>query len=493
MNLFNVFQAPMSFRAALIIYIVVPLMIAFAVFGYISLKSIEKQVEKQMQKDLELVARAVQLPLSYSLEKERMKSIEQTLASVFAIGRVYSAYVYDQNGKEIVRLGQAETKKQTDRLIELAEGGERRGEYGQVADHQVFSYFVPLTDTGGKINGLLQVTRKKSEFSDNFTFIRIRGAVILGTILVLLSALVLYGHHRALGLHLGRLNLSMSRITRGERQHRFNIRGPMEIVKIGDTFNRMLNSIDEADRLILTHRQEQERLEKELRHSEKLAALGRLAAGTAHELGTPLSVIKGRTQRELRDSGLPIRIKQTFLAVRDEVIRMEHIIKQLLDFSKSNPLRYSLADPAHSAVVALSAVQDEATFHKTIIKYTGPEQGFPIMLDKTRIQQALINLLRNAIQCDSSRTVHLWWHQDEYEVAFYVEDDGPGIPPSQYLKIFEPFYTTKSVAQGTGLGLSVVHAVAEEHGGEVRVGESTLGGACFRFSVSARIIPEKKT
>jgi signal transduction histidine kinase len=461
------FQISMSLRISMLIYVVLPLITAVSLFGYLSLSSIEKQVEKQMQKDLELVARAVQLPLSYALQKERMGSIQQALESVFSIGRVYSAYVYDKKGKEIVRLGQADSAPQRDRLIQLASDGERRGEYGRIADRQVFSYFAPLTTTGGQINGLLQLTRKKSDFRENLQSIRIKGAVIFGVFLLLVSIVVLYGHHRALGVHFGRLNSSMSRIARGERKHRFGCRGPKEITEIGNTFNRMLDSIDDAEQTITEHRRNQDKLKKRLHQAEKLAALGRLSAGTAHELGTPLSVISGRAQRALRDKDL----------------RMEHIINQLLDFSRRNPLRCSAVDPARIAASAAWTVEKEARKNGTTINLAGSENETPIMVDATRIQQALINLLRNAVQCTRGGKVRLGWRQKDRGLLFCVDDDGPGVPPENRSKIFEPFYTTKSVDEGTGLGLSVVHAVAEEHGGKIEVDDSEMGGASFQLLV----------
>ncbi len=482
---FNLFPTSMSFRSALLIYVMVPLASAVGLFGYLSLNSIENQVEKQMQKDLELVARAVQLPLSYDLEKERMKGIQQALESVFAIGRVYSAYVYNKKGEEIIRIGQAESEPERNRLIELAADGEERGEYGQIADRPVFSYFVPLTDTGGQINGLLHLTRKKSEFSQNIHSIRVKGASFLGVLLISLSVVVLYGHHRALGIHLGRLNCSMSRISRGEREHRFNYCGPKEIVKIGQTFNHMLNSIDEAERTIIEHRKNRDKLAKELRHTEKLAALGRLAAGTAHELGTPLSVITGRAQRALRDKDLSDRQRQVLAAIRKEVSRMEYIIRQLLDFGRRNPPRCSMIEPGRLASSAFSTIAEEAKTDDININVMGTEKETPIMLDTMRIQQALINLLRNAIQCGATE-VHFTWKQNDQGVIFCIDDDGPGIPPEDHLKIFDPFYTTKSVGKGTGLGLSVVNAVAEEHGGRVEVGDSEIGGASFRFLVPSQ-------
>jgi signal transduction histidine kinase len=483
MKKLNLFPTSISFRVAMLIYVLLPLLIAVGIFGYLSLNSLEKQIENQMQKDLELVARAVQLPLSYALQKERMGSFQQALESVFSIGRVYSAYVYDKQGKEIGRLGQAEPEPERDRLIQLASDGERRGEYGRIADRQVFSYFVPLTEAGGQINGLLQLTRKKSDFSENLQSIRMKGTVIFGVFLMLLSFVVFYGHHRALGIHLSGLKVSMSTIARGERNHRFSCRGPKEIAEIGENFNRMLDAIDNAEQNIMEHRRKQDNLEKKLYQAEKLAALGRLSAGTAHELGTPLSVISGRAQRALRGKDLPDEYRQSLTAIREEVGRMEYIIKQLLDFSRRNPLRCSAADPAHLAASAVYAVEEEARKNGTSINFAGSENETPIMVDATRVQQALINLLRNAVQCTSAGKVRLTWRQKEHGVLFCVDDDGPGISPENRSRIFEPFYTTKPVGEGTGLGLSVVHAVAEEHGGKVEVDDSEMGGASFKLLV----------
>ncbi|MFP4350529.1 MAG: hypothetical protein ACLFQY_19740 [Desulfococcaceae bacterium] len=89
---------------------------------------------------------------------------------------VYSAYVYDKNGEELFTLGLADPEPERDRLTEPAADGESRGEYGRIADRRVYSYFAPLTDTGGRINGLLHLTRKESEFSEHLQALWIKGA-----------------------------------------------------------------------------------------------------------------------------------------------------------------------------------------------------------------------------------------------------------------------------------------------------------------------------
>jgi two-component system, NtrC family, sensor kinase len=478
-----IFPLSIRFRTALLVYVMLPMVFTVGVFAYFALNSIENQVEKQMQKDLELVARAVQLPLSYALEKDRMGSLQQSLESVFAIGRVYSAYVYDHNGQRILNLGHEEPESQSKRLSELAADGRKLGEYEQIAGRQVYSYFLPLTDTGGQINGLLQLTRKQSEFIENFHILRRNAALVLSLLLVLLSGVVLYGHHQAIGGHLGRLTASMTKVAAGDRKHRFAHSGPREIVALGKTFNNMLNSIDDAQKTILEQRRKQDELEKQLRQNEKLAALGRFAAGAAHELGTPLSTIGGRAQRVLRTTDLPGDVTRVLTTIRSETARMESIIKQLLDFCRPVTPRKSNIDVADLTQSALSVIQQEAQKNQTETKYVPSNDTATIQVDVMRVQQALGNLLRNAVQSTPGGVVRVSWRRDSEGVLFCVEDDGPGICKKDKSRVFEPFFTTKPVGKGTGLGLSVVHAVAEEHNGYVRVMESEMGGACFQLFV----------
>ncbi|TWI77504.1 signal transduction histidine kinase [Desulfobotulus alkaliphilus] len=483
MKPFFLFPGNISLRTALLLYMVTPLMIAIALFGALALRSMESRVEEQMKKDLELVARAIQLPLSYAIEQDSMLSMQHALESALAIGRIYSAYVYDQEGTEILRLGLEDPEPKTERLTELAADGENTGEYGRIAGRQVYSYFVPLTDRGGRILGLLHLTRRGKEFSDHIQLIRIRGGIILGALLITLSALVLLGHHRALGKHLKRLTESMSVIASGERSHRFRETGPREMVSLGISFNHMLNSIEEAEETLRRQQKKQELLERELRHSEKLAALGRLAAGTAHELGSPLSVISGKAQRALRENNLGENQKRAFEDIRKQVVRMDLIIRQLLDFSRRNPLRCSAAVPAQLMASVIAAVSEEAGFHTKKIRIRGPEEKKAFFMDTMRVQQALINLLRNAIQCAYAGEIEFCWQYEKKGIRFSVCDKGPGIAPEIRSEIFEPFFTTKPAGEGTGLGLSVVHTVAEEHGGFVALADNPGGGTCFHLFI----------
>jgi len=361
----------------------------------------------------------------------------------------------------------------------LAAKGNQRGQYDKFDGKELYSYFVPLTDSGGRIIGLLQLTRQGSDFRDYLHQIRWQGLSLLLILAFLLTGVVIYGHHRSIGKYLNALMESMARIEQGDCTHRPPLQGPRELVALGTGMNNMLNSMARSEIEISRRRAEQSALENRLRQSQKMAAIGQLAAGVAHELGTPLSVIDGKAQRLLRLPALPARFIEGLKGIREAVKRMEHIVRQLMDFGRANPLTLHQEAADQLALAALSQVSEELTRSEVQLELAGPQPAPSMKVDPVRIEQVLVNLLRNAIQASPGGQVRLSWFQKKEATGFCVEDNGPGIDAATHARLFEPFFTTKPVGQGTGLGLSVVHGAIVEHNGSIEVGRSPLGGAAF--------------
>ncbi|MFO8083373.1 MAG: HAMP domain-containing sensor histidine kinase [Desulfobacterales bacterium] len=477
-NMLGKIHQKVSLRVALVVYVLMPMAGVSASVGYWSLQAFERQVEKRMQYDLEMVARAIKRPLSHAIKRDREGSIAQTLESAFSVDQVYGAYVYDSTGKKISIIGSREPYTNPEQMSKMASHGEQYGEYGRVAGQEVYSYFVPLTDSGGRITGLLQLTRQSSDFQNQIRDTRLKAIGVFIATFLGLTGLVFYGHHRALGKHLNLLSNSMQKIANGNRHHRFSPGGPSEIVALGSHFNRMMDNIDQAEMEIRQQRAEQKELENRLRQVEKMAAIGQLSAGVAHELGTPLSVIQGKAQRALRRNDISPHAAESFKEIRYELQRVERIIRQLLDFSRKSEIRVRLVKMSQLAESAVSALSVEAGRHRTrlILEKACDEV---IDVDPVRMEQALSNLIKNAIQAAKGGEVRVSWFVDSTGAKFEVADNGPGIHENAKSKIFEPFFTTKAVGEGTGLGLAVVHGIVEEHGGCVEVGKSDLGGANF--------------
>ncbi|MFP4034619.1 MAG: ATP-binding protein [Desulfovermiculus sp.] len=476
-----------SLFQALLIYIILPLSFTLGLAGYLSLLSLENQAEKKMQEEVQLIARALELPLSHSLERGRAGSILQALESAFQINRIYAVAVYNQHGEKVASAGASvidqKANQDNDQLADMAEEGDQQEKYERVGGQEAYSYFLPLTDSGGRINGLLQLSRKKEDFQKYVNDLRLQFGLILCGGIGIMILLVLFGHRRALGYHLERLGRSMHRVEQGDRTHRLFMHGPKEITNLAAAFNTMLDSMDQAQEALEEQRQKQARLESELRKAEKMAAVGRLAAGVAHELGTPLSIVAGQAQRARRIPELPDKVSRNLDQIRDQVKRMESIVRQLLDFSRGNSACRREVDPASIVNKAIQSMIPLADQKRVNLEKSGPQTGCVIMADPLRVEQMLANLLKNAVQAAPADTgrVRLEWECTSAHCIFRIQDNGPGIPPDMITKICDPFFTTKPVGEGTGLGLAVVHGIVEEHQGSLHIEISPLGGAEFRI------------
>lgn len=472
-----------NLRTALLFFVLVPFMVLTGLSGWYSLSNLETQIEASMQEEIELIARAIRLPLSYALERGSLDDIDQALDSAFHIDRVYGVYVYDQSGRQIASSGTRRAQVHSDRAAQIAALGDRQASYEQLEHENIFSYFLPLTDTGGRINGLLQVSRRGSDFQNYLITVRQQALTGLGVLFTVLILIIYLGHHRAIGRHLQGIENSLMNIGAGVTDQRVPVTGPVELQALSRNINDMLDRINRSQAEIEERRSRELELRSRLHLSEKLAAIGQLASGVAHELGTPLSTIDGQAQRLLRRNDTSEDFKKSLGQIRSEVERMGSIIRQLLDFGRRNPLqRHAVkCDTLIRSVLDQTAAQAEVRGIKLDIN--PPPTGLTVSVDTVRIEQALSNLVRNAIQAANSQ-VMISWQQTDGMIIFSIEDDGPGIDKDQHPHLFEPFYTTKPVGEGTGLGLAVAHAAVSDHGGNIEFDRSqTLGGARFRILI----------
>jgi len=470
-----------NIRAALLIFVLLPFLVIIIVGGGYSLHRLELDAKARMEEEIELIARAIRLPLSHALQHGHSATLQRTVTSIFDIDKVYAVYVYDKDGKRISVSGSSKAQVEDTEAVDLAVKGNERSEFDEVGGEQMFSYFLPLSDSGGRINGLLQVTRRGSDFSHHIDQFRVRAIGMLGLSTLLVIILVWVGYQRSVGRHIHRMREDMQTVAEGDLYHRVAVDGPSELRFLAQGFNTMLDSIQASEQELRARREQEYALKAQLQQAEKLAAIGHFAAGVAHELGTPLSVADGKAQRGLRHA--EGKTAEAFTQIRQQLQRMERIIRQLMDFAR--PVKRVLAQIRVSDLVqsSLAQVEPERQAHQVEITVKNEAEDLYVSGNRLRLEQAVINLLRNAIQATSTAgDVRLTWHTEvEGWLALTIEDDGPGIDEQHLPHLLEPFFTTKAVGVGTGLGLAVVNAVMSEHGGRIDIGRSDLGGALFRL------------
>jgi len=226
---------------------------------------------------------------------------------------------------------------------------------------------------------------------------------------------------------------------------------------------------------------ERKRLQLQLAESERLAALGRLIAGVAHELNNPLQVMLGFSELLLRDSGLGVAQRRFAGHIQQESQRAKKIVNNLLTFARQSPLEKVPTD-----LNALLQQLLEMRAYSLRMNGVSVETLFrtlpPVVCDAHRLQQAFLNLLLNAEQSleKVSGPRHLFITTETSQssqgavVRVFIRDTGCGIPREDLSRVFDPFFTTKAPREGTGLGLSMAYAIVREHGGTIEL-SSELG------------------
>ncbi len=479
---------PMSFnslRTAVLAFVLLPLLTVLVALGMLGLREFEQQMELRMQEDIELVARSIRLPISAAMVRRDAVDVQQALDSAFQLEQVFGVYVYDSHGDLVATSGPRSPSLERRREARLITATGSQGAFDERQGREVFSYFLPLTDAGGRIVGLLQTTRDVTRFQAYIAQMRWQGGVAIVLLSLLFLLVVLVGHHRAVGRHVNRLAGAMEKVGTGTRGLRVPEQGPQELRLLATTMNAMLERREDSERALEAQRAQRAELEEKLRQSEKLAAIGQLAAGVAHELGTPLGVIAGRAQRARRGvpDGSPTATEMERLLA--ELGRVEHIVRQLLNFARRNPLnRREIAVRSLMADV-VSRIQIGAQRPEIDVQAAPADNNsgmLSIQADPVRLEQALGNLLENAIHAARER-VMVNWRKIEHESGEMLEitvvDDGPGIAEAHVDHLFEPFFTTKPTGEGTGLGLAVAHVAIEDHGGEIRLDRAWSPGTRF--------------
>jgi PAS domain S-box-containing protein len=225
---------------------------------------------------------------------------------------------------------------------------------------------------------------------------------------------------------------------------------------------------------------ERRQFERQLVQSGKLAAIGELAAGVAHEINNPLFAILGLTEFLLKDAEPGSKPAQRLELIQQTGVEIKEIVRALLDFARENADERHLVSIADVALQTADLVQ-RTNAHKGIeLVVACNDEGAPVAASPNQIKQIFLNLVANARQAmPDGGVVTIGVHRDGEHVVATVADDGPGIAPDVVDRIFEPFFTTKRDTGGTGLGLSVSIGIAEAHGGSLTVETEEGHGATF--------------
>jgi signal transduction histidine kinase len=340
--------------------------------------------------------------------------------------------------------------------------------------------------------GGLEFSRPMAKLDQQEREIIRRTALLVGEMVLLSGILAAVLGLRFVGGPLRQLMEKIRRVAAGDLQGPVHVGSRDELAELAEGLNGMCEQLSESQSKVRKETAARIAAMEQLRHADRLQTVGRMAAGIAHELGTPLNVVSGRAELIASGKLSPDETRQSAAAIKTEAARMTKIIREVLDFarpSKPHKASVDLRQVVRQTMDLLGRLAEERNVRLCFAPDSEPATA---EVDVGQIQQVLINLIMNAVQAMPQggkaevavgrTTARPPGQDDDGETTYFsieVRDEGVGIPEQNLPHLFEPFFTTKDVGEGAGLGLSISYGIVQEHGGWIDVTSRPGEGSCF--------------
>lgn len=473
------------------LYLSLMIVVVLAGYGYFHIVSRRDILIRKMKAEVRSTGRTLKVALEKIALPREMEYVQDLIDAVEEDEKTLGVIVYHQP-KDLVfrsRSLRPEILPYVEEIKRAIREDVPLEAFGFYEGESVFTYTFPLKDKKKKNMGGVSILQRTSFMEDD---IQKAGWNIFVSILLLILGTVAFIHlgtKRWLSQPISEFVVAIRKLAKGDFTSHIDLKRKDEISEMAQEFNQMAMDLRKAREEIIEEGERRLELERALRQSDKLAAIGQLASELAHEIGTPLNIIAGRaelTRRKVNEKEL----KKNLDVVIDQTAKITKIIQQLLGFvrkKKPEQKRLNFGGLLRTALDLL----DYQIRRQRITVVTELGDSLPeVVGDPDQIQQVFLNLLLNAIQAmPDGGTLRLgasckWMAKPGLEESKrpYVElvfsDSGTGMEKSVIEHIFDPFYSTKH--RGTGLGLTVSRGILEEHEGWIEV-ESEVGrGSVFR-------------
>jgi len=312
-------------------------------------------------------------------------------------------------------------------------------------------------------------------FQDGNTFEAWRKYLVFSVISALVPNLLLVLLIvRTISRPLQRITLAAVKVTEGEYGNEVDLR------KSNDEIGLLAQSFNEMSRKMADDITQLQNLSEQLVRTEKLAAMGTLAAGVAHEVNNPLAAISSLIQMMQAKQNLDEKTTDNLKIISTQIQRITQVTKDMMDFARVREAAKSSVDINKIIETALRLASFDKSFQKLVIDKKFAADLPEINADGDQLQQVFLNLLLNARDAmPDGGKLSIKTYQTRKEIQIEIIDSGIGINETDAKKIFDPFFTTKPAGKGTGLGLAVCYGIITAHGGKIEVGTNDSGGTTF--------------
>ncbi len=492
----------MKIGTRLIILLTLGVNIILVIATVLILRQTEKNLMAAARDEIRSHAATLRIAIEEDYAREHAEYAQQLINRLSENNNIFGAILFNAEGQiegvsnsltadQIIYPNEVKQVLQTRRPTEVIR---------QINNQDVFSVIAPILN-GSKVMGAIEIAQPISFVRQELAHERRNIALTAAFLSLMILAIASLVLHFNLTRPVQALLHGAIAIGKGDWLHRVSVpRTSGEFVRLAAEFNHMAQQLAAEREALARETEEKLGLERKLRHHERLAALGRLAAGVAHEVGAPLQVIDGRAKQLLERQEASLEARQRNLTIiRSQTERITRIIRQMLNLSRPYRLQRQPTSLRELILEVTEAVELSAARHRVQLVTHCTAEHF-VAIDSGLILQALLNICQNAIQampgggqltleCPPSS-----FNQDGTPVmVIRISDTGPGIPLEHLEHIFDPFYTTKEIGHGTGLGLAVSSRIVEEHGGQIEVANTPTGGAVFTVSLPQTVAVERQS
>lgn len=316
-------------------------------------------------------------------------------------------------------------------------------------------------------------------FQDGMTFEAWRKYLVFSIVSALVPNLLLVlVIVRIFSRPLQRITLAAVQVTDGDYGTEVDLR------KSNDEIGLLANSFNEMSRKMASDIDQLKKLNEQLTRTEKLAAMGTLSAGVAHEVNNPLASISSLIQMMQRKDNLDEETKEKLNLISTQITRITQVTKDMMDFARARPAAKSLVDINEVLETSLRLVSIDKSFQRLNLQKDLDTNLPEIYADADQLQQVFLNLFLNARDAmPDGGKLKIETFNEENEVFIKISDSGTGIDKKDLKKIFDPFFTTKTAGDGTGLGLAVCYGIITAHSGRIEASENSLNGTSFLISL----------
>jgi two-component system NtrC family sensor kinase len=365
-----------------------------------------------------------------------------------------------------------------------------------VVNHWYITAYEPIKNINNEIIGILYVGLLERPYIDTTSRVMLTFTLMAFLFVIFLLVILYFATSRIIN-PLQKMVIATQEIAKGDLSHKVEVNSKDEIGYLAGSFNQMTANLKTANQKLIEwgktlEKKVQERT-KELREmqehliqSEKLASLGKLAAGIAHEINNPLGGILIYSHLLLEDISKKSPHYENLKKIVKQTSRCKDIVRGLLEFARPKEPEMTLIHINDAVDRSLAIVEGQTIFQNIILDKTYASDLPKIVADESQLQQVFMNIIINAAEAMDGKgklSLSTSINTDRTQIEIKISDTGHGIKEEDKKRLFEPFFSTKEVGKGTGLGLAISYSIIQKHQGTIEVESQEGRGSAFTIKL----------